>query len=230
MIEKERTLVSKDVREVVVHRVAEMHRLMNEAEYAALLSSIRERGQTVPVIFYRGKLVDGRHRLRALLELGISKIVVDELNNNMTIEDVIDLVMDTEIRRTDTVAQKAIKAYGWIKNGDKRTQKDASTKFAVPQARISEAKKIEEMMGTNSTEELYAKGFLYINGKKYVQLIQIIKALSPDTKPIRDAEPITDLQTKGFEVMAQAYIDNDMITLAKIVTRGKNLMNKLNEN
>jgi hypothetical protein len=40
-------------------------------QYAALKASIATDGQLVPIVLYKGRILDGRHRYRACLDLGI---------------------------------------------------------------------------------------------------------------------------------------------------------------
>ena len=44
---------------------------MNFDEFNALKQSIRRNGQSEPILLFGGKVVDGRHRLKACQELGI---------------------------------------------------------------------------------------------------------------------------------------------------------------
>ena len=45
---------------------------MREAEFAALVADIRDKGQLEPIWTHQGKIIDGRHRLQACQELGIA--------------------------------------------------------------------------------------------------------------------------------------------------------------
>lgn len=62
-----------------IHPAADAFPKMGEEEFAALKADIQEHGQHDPVIIYEGEVLDGRHRYRACVELGIdpSVIVVD---------------------------------------------------------------------------------------------------------------------------------------------------------
>ncbi len=55
-----------------VHETAAIFPLMREADYAALVADIRERGQLEAIWTWNGKVIDGRHRLRACKELGLT--------------------------------------------------------------------------------------------------------------------------------------------------------------
>ena len=57
-----------------LHRVAEIFPPMNEEEFRVLLDDIRENGQQVPIVLHEGKVIDGRHRMKACLQLDIEPI------------------------------------------------------------------------------------------------------------------------------------------------------------
>jgi ParB-like chromosome segregation protein Spo0J len=54
------------------HPVANLFPPMSDKAYQALKASIAARGLDDPIVMYQGKLIDGRHRLRACSELGIA--------------------------------------------------------------------------------------------------------------------------------------------------------------
>jgi ParB-like nuclease domain len=53
------------------HPVARLFPDMDPGEFAILKFDIRDNGLKVPILLWRGQLIDGRHRLRACRELGI---------------------------------------------------------------------------------------------------------------------------------------------------------------
>ena len=54
-----------------LHKAALIFPEMSDAEYQELRDHIDQHGLQVPIVVWRGKLIDGRHRLRAMTELGI---------------------------------------------------------------------------------------------------------------------------------------------------------------
>ena len=101
----------KSIYSVELHPITETHPVMSTEQFSAFVEDIAKNGQLEPVKLYRGKIVDGRHRYKALKQLGITTIKVDTLGNNLTLDEVRDLVNSTEIRRHQTPTQLAIKAY-----------------------------------------------------------------------------------------------------------------------
>jgi hypothetical protein len=58
------------------HELALVFPPMSEPEFAAFKEDIRAQGQQEPIILYEGKILDGRHRYRACVELGREPRVV----------------------------------------------------------------------------------------------------------------------------------------------------------
>ena len=59
-------------REFTVHAAANLFPEMRPEEYETLKEDIRVNGLRSPIVFWRGQLIDGRHRIRACEELGIN--------------------------------------------------------------------------------------------------------------------------------------------------------------
>lgn len=115
-------LLTKDMS---THAIANEHPLMSISKYESFKASISQYGQKEAVVLYRGKIVDGRHRLRALTELGIEEIITRKLPNNLELSEVRSLVLISENRRHQTPTQLAIAAYDWYKHS-KCTQREAA--------------------------------------------------------------------------------------------------------
>ena len=164
----------KDPKELKYHRLADQHRDMSSQEYHALLRGIETAGQQVPIILYKGKIVDGRHRQKALIELGISTITCTELPGNMTLNAVRDIILETENRRTDSPGQKAIRAYRWSVLQEGRSLKDAAEKFGLALPRVSEAKRFQREMGIVKFNSFSDDGYLMIGDKKYTSIKGIV--------------------------------------------------------
>jgi ParB-like chromosome segregation protein Spo0J len=58
-------------REIKIHPAATLFPQMSEGEFAKLREDIRINGLRSPIVFWRGQLIDGRHRIQACEELGI---------------------------------------------------------------------------------------------------------------------------------------------------------------
>ena len=166
-MKKYQKLFYKDVNSIEIHELAKLTPLMTEEDFNALKNSIKELGQLEPVVFWQGKLIDGRHRLKALKLLGIEKIMYTNLDPHLKYEDVRNLVIKGyEMRRHLTPTQKAIRAYNeYIRlknNGEKISMSSVAEDFGSSRAMINRAKKLYEYAPDNIIQAL-------LNGEK-VQL------------------------------------------------------------
>lgn len=63
--------MSTTVVDLPVHKVASLFPEMTKSEYSDLLEDIRANGLYEPIWLHEGQVIDGRHRYKACLELGI---------------------------------------------------------------------------------------------------------------------------------------------------------------
>ena len=132
-----------DITTLSIHDEALATPRMLEVQYEALKADIEQNGQLDPVVIYRGKIVDGRHRFLILNELNIKTITCFKMPNNSTLSDIKKLVRSKETRRHETATQLAISALRHIMIAkDKTTQAEAAKIFAVHSKTIGFAKKI----------------------------------------------------------------------------------------
>lgn len=132
-----------DITTLSIHDEALSTPRMLDVQYEALKADIDQNGQLDPVVIYRGKIVDGRHRFLILNELNIKTITCFKMPNNSTLSDIKKLVRSKETRRHETATQLAISALRHItKSNEKITQAEASKMFGVGPKAIGFAKKI----------------------------------------------------------------------------------------
>lgn len=92
---------------MIIHPLAKIFPVMNEATFESLKNDIGQNGQREPVVFWRGYLIDGRNRWKACDELGID-VNFREASPN---ENPLSLVISLNInRRHMTNAQRAMAA------------------------------------------------------------------------------------------------------------------------
>ena len=65
-----------------LHEFAAIFPEMGEDEFNVLLKDIEEQGQQVPIVVYKGKVIDGRHRLKACVILDIEPIIQEYEGDN----------------------------------------------------------------------------------------------------------------------------------------------------
>ncbi|MDD3602592.1 MAG: ParB N-terminal domain-containing protein [Sulfurovum sp.] len=64
-------VLTKKIEDLTLHELANEHPKMTEVEYQRLCESIEEIGQLEPILIYKNKIVDGRHRFWAIESLGL---------------------------------------------------------------------------------------------------------------------------------------------------------------
>src|SRR5437870_4571053 len=60
-----------------LHPYAELFPIMTVEQFRQLKESISERGLEDPIVLYRGKVIDGRNRLRACFDLDIKPKTIE---------------------------------------------------------------------------------------------------------------------------------------------------------
>ena len=214
---------------IIIHKISNELPKMSESEYKMLKKSIEEQGQLVPVYLYRGKLVDGRHRLKALKELKSNIIKFINLPNNWTLKKVKEFILGTEQRSHETKAQLAIRAYfDYKQNGG--SMQDVGSKYGVDKSDISRAKKIEENLGTNILNELLEKRKVMLqNGRYYSNLKSIVQYINSIKKELKNnkKEPTNEISKKIKELADIAFINGDIDSLHEALVIIKNRYNEL---
>src|ERR1700690_225381 len=76
------------------HPLAELFPLIEGAEFAALVASIKENGQREAIVTLANKILDGRNRYRACIEAGVMPITMP-----YTGADPVKFVLDMNLRR-----------------------------------------------------------------------------------------------------------------------------------
>ena len=169
---------------LLIHPVAESHRLMSTNEFHSLVASIAEVGQIEPVTLYRGKVIDGRHRLQTLKLLGIEYIKYKSLPNNTTIDELREIVRGTEMRRHDSSIQKVCRAIIAREKGevDDLSDNEISTKFGTTSGSMSKMNTVLREFGIATLEEIYRDGYTMIGGNKVQSISKLYEAAQKKVK------------------------------------------------
>ncbi len=124
-----------------IHDIAYSNPYYSEVEHLALKEDINTNGQQDPIFVSagkNGKVFDGKNRIRALLELGITEVLYAVAPVNYTKKEMQMVADSKETRRHQTVNQKAIKAWKYTKDGGgTKTGKDVGLKYGVDKQLIS---------------------------------------------------------------------------------------------
>lgn len=148
------------VEDIEIHELAHLTPVMTEGRFKALKQSITDLGQKLPIVMYRGKCIDGRHRIRAFRELGLTDIESINENSQMSIEDIKETILNGyEQRRHQTPTQSAIMAYReWLAckaAGEKVSQGAIAEKHGIGLKQIGRAKQLQSAAGDDIIELLF---------------------------------------------------------------------------
>ena len=149
-----------EVDNVEIHELAHLTPTMTESNFKSLKLSINDHGQELPIVMYKGKCIDGRHRIRALRELGIKHVYYINEDSHLSIADLrIKILGVYENRRHETPTQRAIIAYREYNltkaSGDKTGQGSVAETYGTTVKQIGRAKRLHELAGNDIIEMLF---------------------------------------------------------------------------
>ena len=67
--------MTDEIRDLDIHDLCKLFPPMPEDQFNSLIDSIRDHGQLTPIVLHEGKILDGRHRHKACINLGIEPLV-----------------------------------------------------------------------------------------------------------------------------------------------------------
>lgn len=115
----------------------ELFPAMNSDEFNALKQSIERNGQSEPILLFHGKVVDGRHRLKACQELGIEPKV--ETLSVKNYEQAKSMAFARNInRRNLTTGQRALMAAALCTRKPGQAKFSAATEPPLSQAQAAD--------------------------------------------------------------------------------------------
>lgn len=135
------------------HPAAEMFPLIAGIDFDALVADIRDNGQRVPIVIYDNMILDGRHRYKACLQLGIEPAVI-EWNGKGTPEFFV-LSMNLHRRHLSESQRATIAAK--IATRPPHRQKDKAANLPPSQAEAAEMLNVSERSVRNAATVI-AKG------------------------------------------------------------------------
>ena len=200
--------------EVEIHELANLTPSMTEAEFKGLKLSIHENGQQMPIKLYRGKCIDGRHRVKALRELGATEVLYENENSQLSLEDIRTKILTVyERRRHQTPTQKAILAYREYQrvreSGDKIGQGAVAESLGTTIKQLGRAKQLEEVAGRDIVELLFQGNKINIGTEAHPNNTDSLDSLINYFKKHRE---MIVIQTKSTNI-SEDYTDEEMLTL-----------------
>ena len=137
-----------------VHPAASFFPLIEGEEFDALVMSIKTVGLMNPIILKNGMLIDGRNRLRAVLELQAnhSSIVLLTKELEADVKSVSEYIFDTNIQRRHlTTDQRAMIGYQILPLIQQdREAKQVATQFKTGDSRQNPGGKLKPVVEANS--------------------------------------------------------------------------------
>lgn len=155
-------LTELDPMKLEVHKLASINPMMADDQFKEFIPQFKDGfdRNISHIVLYKGKVVDGRHRLRACKELGIN-LWGRNLPGTMSNQEVEEFVEGTENRRHQTTTQRAIGAYKYyVANGT--SQEYAATKKLSNRRNLTRAKNLHALIGDALLDELHNGGKLKI--------------------------------------------------------------------
>jgi hypothetical protein len=203
-------ILIKSTTSMQLHSLTETHPVMSIEQYEAFKADIAKNGQMQPVIAYRDKIVDGRHRLRALTDLGIATIKVTNLPNNLTLDEVKQKVVSTEKRRHQSPTQLAINGYRLYKAGAKQTEAVLSTGCSL--ANLKHVVALEKLGRLDIIDLLEKGGKVDIGVANYNKFTDSLLGIVTWVKKQQDhtEQLLQDLVTKVDTEVVEPKVEVDM--------------------
>lgn len=195
------------ITDLKLHEMANEHPLHTDLSRESLKRDIEQKGQNDPVVIYRGKIVDGRHRYWILKELGVKSIFVRLLPSSYTLDDVREHVFTTETRRHQTATQKAIQAYLY-KEETGQSYNSVMVKFSASKAMIMRAKFVAEHRGKRFLDELYNGRKVSIGVKSTDNLTTLERYIREEIESERKANSkVKPMDPSEVKIIGNKYID-----------------------
>jgi len=153
------------------HDASSVEPTMSRNDYEALLEDIKLTGLIhTPVVLYHNKIIDGRHRQRAAIELGMSMPII-ELKNEYSTTGLEEYVRSIHMGRDKTKVQKQIQAYKYKRSVAGITYANAAARYGQSERSIRTITKFFKVLNKNG----YASDF-----DKVMQAFEYGMTIRPD--------------------------------------------------
>lgn len=203
-----------------LHRLAEIIPPASPEDFAALVASIQSVGQLEPIRLWQGRVIDGRHRLRACEQLGIAptmrEVQPDEVDGGSDAALLAYVLALNINRRHASTSQRAIAAARIVTTSEGRpktssidgvSRERAATLFNIGTATLDRARQLIAEADPRVVD-LVARGVLTLNAA---------------------LESHQQLSALAAEQEAQGVVDPDFEALAKEIDKLKRTNAKLRQ-
>jgi len=207
------------------HEIANIFPMMSEEEYKALLEDMRQNGQLEPIIVYEDKILDGRNRYKACIELGLKPKMIDFSGNNP-----LSFVISKNLKRRHlTASQQAVIALQILPMLEEEARKRHATSGAgiyggkpltplVAEPVLGEARiKAAELFGIGKTYISDAKMIAQKAPEKLDEILAGEKTIKEAVKEVKRAEVLEKRKELASSKNIEAnYIKNIRFQEAEI--------------
>ena len=189
------------------HPVAEIFPLMEASDYDQFLADIRENGCLEPIWLYDGKIIDGRNRYRACLDVGIEPAFRTWNGEGSLVQFVVSLNLHRRHLTSSQRAAIAAEALSQLQKEAKERQREGGRR-KVPQ-KIAEA-------GTGKDDpsglELVAAGNVESYGEAAEQAAQ---TFGTNRSYVRAAAKLRDEKPEAFAAVKEGHLSLANINLVR---------------
>ena len=224
---KERKFVMRQAKGLRIHEIANEHPWMSNEQYRDFLVDVEANGIMVPVLFWKSRVVDGRHRVRAAIEcFGKDyKIECEVIPYNTTKEEVITMVNSSETRRQQTQTQLDIRT--WLKHvhsGD-MTKAAASKITSSSPTELGYVDKIHHAYGMDKLLELKKGNKIKVTSKSGVitkskslrVLARATQVVELAVMPMKHSQDEFTKKMERINLTQSEYVDSLSIDEARVL-------------
>ena len=187
-----------------IHDLAALVPMATEVEQIALTEDIKENGQRDAIVLWRGKVVDGRCRQKALVTLG-RHIMYKELDDSLTEDEVAIFVKSVNTRRNLTITQKAMSAAkSKLEGRDKRANPIIAKSWTIGLELFKNAKYIWEHNKSMAQDLFDGKAVNIIDAKGNATTSSKVTAVYAYLRRLAEAVAEVEEETYGWD--ANSYI------------------------
>lgn len=174
--------------------ISTFNRIQDSGEFLKTKLSIEAIDQQDPIVMDNGLCIDGRHRVKALKELGIELVKCIDINPKLDIKDKLLVCnKDTTSGRHLTKAQLAIQAYEYALL-TKQSKKYSAEQFGVRTQELSYISNIQTFR-PSAYKDLKTKGYTMVEGSKTKSLEGVNRYINAER-----AKQETEVETIGLDI------------------------------
>src|SRR5215470_15601091 len=135
--------------ELEYHPYADVFPLTEGKEFDDLVNDIKKQGLISPIVLYQGKILDGRNRYRAMLQLGFPrKRILKHCTERGDIENALNFVIGAIIRRRHlTTEQKRAALQALISANPQKSDRELAKDAGVSHPTVAKARAEGEATG-----------------------------------------------------------------------------------